>query len=185
MNADVDIRSTVLETERLILRPWRESDLADFYEYASVDGVGQMAGWVPHASMDESRRILELFIRERKTFALELKENHKVVGSLGLEARSGELDASFDELRGREIGYALSKTYWGRGLVPEAVKRVIAHCFDYLRFDYLLCGHFVRNDQSRRVVEKCGFVYYKDITYMTHMGTVEPTKLYVLYRQGL
>ena len=44
MNIQIDITNTVLHTERLTLRPWRESDLADFYEYASVDGVGQMAG---------------------------------------------------------------------------------------------------------------------------------------------
>ena len=45
MNAEIDISNVVLRTERLILRPWRESDLDDFFEYASVDGVGEMAGW--------------------------------------------------------------------------------------------------------------------------------------------
>lgn len=41
MIAPVDVTNVRIETERMILRPWRESDLADFYEYASVDGVGQ------------------------------------------------------------------------------------------------------------------------------------------------
>ena len=50
MNATIDISNTVLKTERLILRPWRQEDLDDFYEYAKVDGVGQMAGWLPHES---------------------------------------------------------------------------------------------------------------------------------------
>ena len=45
MNAPIDAADIHIETERLILRPWRESDLQDFYEYASVPGVGEMAGW--------------------------------------------------------------------------------------------------------------------------------------------
>lgn len=58
------------------------------YEYAKVDGVGQMAGWNPHTSIRESEMVLASFIEEKKTFALELKENHKVIGSLGLEELS-------------------------------------------------------------------------------------------------
>ena len=83
MNASIDIRDTVIRTERLALRPWRMEDLPDFYAYARVDGVGQMAGWLPHRDMDESRAILDLFIRENKTFALEYLG--KAVGSLGIE----------------------------------------------------------------------------------------------------
>ena len=82
MNAPVDVTNIRIETPRLILRPWRQRDLDDFYEYASVDGVGQMAGWLPHESVQKSQMILDLFIREKKTFALEFKENGKVIGSL-------------------------------------------------------------------------------------------------------
>ena len=85
MNADVDLSNIELETDRLILRPWNMEDLEDFYEYAKVDGVGQMAGWNPHTSIQESKDILSSFIEEKNEFALELKENNKVVGSLGLE----------------------------------------------------------------------------------------------------
>ena len=45
MNPEIDISNVTLKTERLLIRPWRQSDLDDFYSYASVDGVGQMAGW--------------------------------------------------------------------------------------------------------------------------------------------
>lgn len=48
MDAVVDIRRTTLETEGLLLSPWQQSDLNDFYAYASVDGAGQRAGWLPH-----------------------------------------------------------------------------------------------------------------------------------------
>jgi len=183
MIAPVDVTNIRIETERMILRSWRETDLEDFYEYASVDGVGQRCGWLPHESMEESRRILDMFIAERKTFALELKENRKVIGSVGLEARDVELDIDRNR-KGREIGYVLNKDYWGRGFMPEAVKAVIDYCFKELDFDWLTCGHFIWNDQSRRVVEKCGFRYVKVVIHHTRFGTEEPTKLYLLENTG-
>lgn len=183
MIAPVDVTNIRIETDRLILRAWRESDLEDFYEYAKVDGVGQRCGWLPHKDMEESRTILEMFIGEKKTLALELKENSKVIGSVGLETRDVELGIP-EDLMGREIGYVLNKDYWGRGLMPEAVKAVIDYCFRELDFDWLTCGHFVWNDQSRRVVEKCGFRYSKDVIHHTRFGTEEPTKLYILENTG-
>ena len=111
MIASVDVTNIRIETERLILRPWKETDVRDFNEYASVDGVGQRCGWLPHKSLEESRMILNLFIQEKKTFALELKENGKVIGSVGLEARDADLGID-ENLRGREIGYVLNKDYW-------------------------------------------------------------------------
>ena len=180
MNAPVDVTNIRIETPRLILRPWQKTDLEDFYEYAKVDGVGQMAGWLPHKDQEESRQILSMFMDEKKTLALELKENGKVVGSIGLETRDADLGIP-EHLQGREIGYVLNKDYWGRGLMPEAVVAVIEYCFKTLGFDWLTCGHFIRNNQSRRVVEKCGFRYVKDVVHTTRFGTEEPTKLYVLY----
>ena len=180
MNAPIDVTNIRIETERLILRPWLETDLLDFYEYARVKGVGEKAGWNHHQSLDESQRILELFQKEKKTFALELKEAGKVIGSLGLEPRDEE--AGLDKkLYGREIGYVLSKDYWGRGLMSEAVSAVIHYCFTVLNFDYLTCGHFDHNVRSRRMVEKNGFRYLKDTVTTTARGIDEPGKLYVLY----
>lgn len=178
MIAPVDVTNIRIETPRLILRPWQKADLMDFYEYARVDGVGQMAGWMPHKSIEESRMILEMFMEEKKTFALELKENRKVIGSVGLE------DIDFPEAlhqRGREIGYALSKEYWGRGLMPEAVKAVIGYCFEKLDFDWVSCDHFAWNQQSRRVIEKCGFSYIKDDIRETRFDTQEQSRLYIQY----
>lgn len=180
MNAPVDVTKIRIETERLILRPWTDADLEDFYAYARVDGVGQMAGWMPHKSVEESRNILNSFIAHKKTLALELKENGKVIGSLGLE----EWDVTPEEaapFQGREIGYVLSKEYWGRGLMPEAVKAVIAYCFETLDYDWLTCGHFTWNHQSRRVIEKAGFTFFAESQYETNCGTVEVSRNYILY----
>ena len=57
MNAEIDISNVVLRTERLVLRPWRESDLDDFFGYASVDGVGEMAGWSHHKTKEETQAV--------------------------------------------------------------------------------------------------------------------------------
>lgn len=192
MNAFVDISQTILETERLLLRPWRQEDLQDFYDYASVDGVGQMAGWEPHKSLEMSQKILDLFINEKKTFALVDKQTGRVIGSLGLEsaerAECGESPDILAQKQGREIGYVLRREDWGRGLMPEAVRRVIRHCFDDLHMDFLLCGHFNENRQSRRVIEKCGFSYWKDIVFpgargAMRTGEARPGKMYILLRE--
>lgn len=180
MNAKVDLTDIILETERLRIRPWRKEDLDDFYEYAKVDGVGQMAGWNPHTSILESERILTSFIEEKKVFALELKENQKVIGSIGLEEQSISLNDYYENYIGREIGYVLSKEYWGRGLMPEAVKRVIEYCFEEEKYDFLICSHFTTNSQSKRVIEKSGFKFVKEINRILRNGTERMALYYVL-----
>ncbi len=178
MLASFDVTNSILQTERLVLRPFQQSDLEDLYEYASVDGVGECAGWKHHESIDESRSVLHLFMREKKTFAIVRKEDGKVIGSLGLEALS--LDPVEGEHYGREIGYVLGKPYWGKGLATEAVQAVISHCFETLLYDYLTVCHSIENDRSRRVIEKNGFSYVRNVTYKSQKGTVEDTKLYLL-----
>lgn len=110
MNAPIDVTGIRIETERLILRPWLDSDLDDFYAYASVEGVGEMAGWKHHESKEESQKILTMFREGKKTFALELKSSGKVIGSLGLEEYD-RTEADMGSLQGREVGYVLSRDY--------------------------------------------------------------------------
>ncbi len=155
MNAIFKVNGRVIETERLILRAFNEADLNDFYEYASVEGVGERAGWQHHESIEKSKEILDRFISEDKTFAICLKENGKVIGSLGIEKYSLEDKLTeFDGYRGREIGYVLSKDHWGRGLMPEAVRAVMDYLFNDLNYDFLLCGYYNFNTQSKKVQEK-------------------------------
>ena len=179
MNKRIDISNVVLTSERLTLRPWKESDLNDFYEYASVDGVGQMAGWNPHRNIEESKAILSHFIEGKHVFALEYQG--KVIGSLGVEAYNEENYPELDNLQGRELGYVLSKAFWGNGFMPEAVKAVIEWLFNDIRLDFILVGHFDWNVQSKRVAEKCGFQYIKTTKYETRYDTVENSVEYVLY----
>lgn len=181
MNASIDISNVILQSERLILRPFKQEDLKDFNEYASVAGVGECAGWKHHESIKESQEILDKFIVDKKTFALVYKENNKIIGSIGIEKYGLEEKLTeFNGYYGRELGYVLSKDYWGKGIMSEAVKRVIDYLFNDLDLDFLLCGYFDFNDRSRRVQEKCGFIPYRKIITDTHMGTQEPSVLNLL-----
>ena len=181
MNAEFDITGLRLESDRLILREWKLSDLDDFYEYCSVPGVGEMAGWEHHPNKDKSLEILNHFIEGKHVFAIVHKANNKVIGSLGIERYGSEDKLSeFFSYQGREIGYVLSKDYWGKGIMPEAVHTVINFLFNELDYDFLLCGHFDKNNQSRRVQEKCGFKPYRKLVFDTRMGTKEPGVLMLL-----
>ena len=179
MNKPIDITGVVLQTERLTLRPWQETDLTDLYAYASVDGVGQRAGWNPHRSIEKSQKILDMFIQEKHTFALVY--NGKVVGSLGVDEYSLEQYPELEQLQGREIGYVLARDRWSLGLMPEAVQTVIAWLFSEIKLDFIICGHFEWNQRSQRVIEKCGFQYIKTIKFETRYDTVENARDYILY----
>lgn len=139
-----------LETERCILRPFQESDLEALYDYAKNPKVGPMAGWMPHQSIEESAKILEMFIKNNET-AILLKETKELIGSLGVF-----VDSCRNYSEARTIGYVLKEEMWGQGLMPEVVKRVIQSLFEEENIEVISIQHFAWNDQSRRVIEKCG-----------------------------
>ena len=181
MNANFDVTGIRLESERLILREFKPSDVNDLFEYASVPGVGEMAGWPHHPNIEESKYRVNKFINEKHTFAIVCKENNKVIGSLGIEKYGLEDKLSeFFDYQGREIGYVLSKDYWGKGLMPEAVNLVKDYLFNVLNYDFLLCGHYDKNNQSKRVQEKCGFIAYRKLVFETALGNKEPGVLMLL-----
>lgn len=149
----------VLETERLLLRHWREEDAEDLFAYAKDDRVGPMAGWSPHKSVEESREVIGFFQSAGDTYAIEWKETGTVIGGIGLHDRRP--DEELRHVPQREIGYVLSPEYWGKGIMPEAVNTVLRHGFEDMNLDIIWCGHFDFNNNSRRVVEKTGFRYLR------------------------
>lgn len=158
MNLPMNIEAVRLETPRLILRPFEEKDLQDFYAYASVPGVGEMAGWPHHESMETSRLVLAGFIEKKEVFALEDKETGRVIGSLGVhKGHMADEWAEYSSLKARTLGYVLSKDHWGKGLMPEAVNCVLRWLFEEKGAEAVCIAHFTCNDRSRRVIEKCGF----------------------------
>ena len=154
----------ILETKRLILRPWDEADAESLYEYAKDDRVGPIAGWPPHTSVENSREIIKNVLSAPETYAVCLKEDNKAIGSIGLMiGKQSNLDLPENE---GEIGYWLGVPFWGQGLIPEATKELIRHAFADLHLEILWCGDFDGNEKSKRCQEKCGFTYHhtnKDI----------------------
>lgn len=181
MNYPIDINNTKLYTERLVIRPWTQADLYDFYEYAKVDGVGQMAGWPPHKNIEESQEILNKFIEGKKIFAIEYEG--KAVGSIGIENTKEDVYKDINDLKHKELGFVLSKDYWGLGIMAEAVNEVIRYLFEEVGLDVITCGHFSWNSQSKRVQEKCGFKHYGYGKFDTRLGKVEEGTFNILRRE--
>ena len=182
MNKNIDISDVMLKTERLLLRPWKTEDLQDFFEYASVDGVGQPAGWLPHKNIDESKTVLTMFIEGKHALALEYKG--KVIGSISIDEYD---EAEFPEFNDRcvgELGYQLSKDFWGQGLMPEAVNAVVEYLFETVNLDAIVCSHFNDNEQSKRVQEKCGFKHYKPIKLETRYGETKDSWASIITKQS-
>lgn len=183
MDVVTNIENTIIKTDRLLLRAWQETDLNDFFEYASVPGVGEMTGWQHHESIDDSKKVLQAFLERKNELAITYRESGKVIGSVGLHESWANGDSAYAHLKMKNIGYVLSKDYWGKGIMPEAVKAVISYCFAEWDLDALTCGHSSSNRQSKRVIEKCGFSYVKQNEYYdTQLQMTFNGLRYILFR---
>ncbi len=148
-----------LQTKRLVLRPFEDSDAEALYKYAKSPNVGPASGWEPHSSVEESREIIRELLSTPETFAVELKETGEVVGCASIMTSDSVVhlrDVADDEC---ELGYWIGEPYWGQGLIPEAVVELTRYAFEVLQKTTIWCGHLEGNEQSRRVQEKCGFAY--------------------------
>lgn len=148
----------ILETKRLILRPWQETDAENLYQYAKDPLVGPIAGWPVHTSVENSMQIIREVLSAEGTYAVTLKGEDKAIGSIGLMI--GEQSILNIPVTEGEVGYWLGVPYWGQGLIPEATKELMRYAFEELGLTTLWCGYFAENEKSKRVGEKCGFRYH-------------------------
>ncbi len=148
----------MMETERLILRKWEETDAEGLFEYAKDPDVGPIAGWLPHRSVAESLNVIRTVLNGAECYAICEKENGKAIGSIELML-NGHTDMTErdDEC---ELGYWLEKPFCGRGYVPEAARELLRHGFEDLGMNTIWCGYYDGNQKSKRVQEKLGFVYH-------------------------
>ena len=143
-------------SNRLLLRPWEDSDAEILYEYASDPEVGPRAGWAPHKSLEESLEIIRTVFRNDTTWAIVLKETNTVIGAIGygpscdcnLPSRDGE----------PTVGYWIARPYWNMGYCTEALSLMIDGITHTTGITSLISGHFIDNPASGRVMEKCGFI---------------------------
>ncbi len=148
----------ILETERLRLRRWNEDDAESLYQYASNPEIGPIAGWPVHHNIEESRTIITTVFTGAEAYAICLKEDNRAIGAIELMMNGHtHLTDRDDEC---ELGYWLGKPFWGRGLMPEAVKETLRHAFEDLGMETVWCGYYDGNIKSKRVQEKTGFVHH-------------------------
>jgi [ribosomal protein S5]-alanine N-acetyltransferase len=170
-----------LETPRLVLRKIRLGDAPDIFAYSSDPAVARYTTWPPHPTVAAT----EAFVRELlQRYAQGLvapwgivhREDGKMIGSCGF--------AYVMAWHGRaEIAYALSRAYWGRGLMPEAVRAVLGFGFETLRLNRIEARCEIENVASERVMQKLGMQFERVLRQHTQvMGVYRDLKLYSILR---
>lgn len=156
----IDVTNITIETDRLILRAFKIEDLENFFEYARVPGVGEAAGWLHHNTIEDAKKVAEMFIKEENVLSLVDKDTGKMIGTLGLHEPDGKMpELVYEKFKKRnivELGFVLSKEYWGKGLMPEAVSAVLKYLFKNTGAEFVMAGYFNENVRSMRTQEKVG-----------------------------
>jgi len=145
-------KTTILETDRLILRPLEADDAVNMFEYARDPAVGPNAGWRPHRSVRESQDIIEsVFSGKPYAFGMILKKNGRLIGTAGLDE-----DTHGD---GMQLGFALGRRYWGNGYASEACNAILSYAFSELCLDCISAYCFGDNERSERLLIRLGFTF--------------------------
>lgn len=140
-----------LETERLILREWHEKDADEYFELYKNPEV-ENAGATICKNINESIESIRSLINSQGSWAIVLKENSKIVGSIFL----GDINRHD---RYRELEYVISGNYQNKGYATEAVKSVLKYAFTELDLLVVAVCYYPFNIKSKRVIEKCCFTY--------------------------
>lgn len=147
----------ILQTKRLDLVKISPEHALDMYEYSSDPDVTKYLTWSCHSSAKETERYIKLLQKKYPTgaftdFGLIYRDSGKFIGTCGY--------TSFDqETNTAEIGYVLSKDYWGQGLAAEAARCVMEFGFDTFGLDGYCAKCIEGNDASMRVMQKLGMSF--------------------------
>ena len=147
-----------IETHRLILRPFRIEDAEDMFEnWASDPEVTRFLTWPAHTGVEVSRMLLNDWIPRYAdggyfNWAIEWKENGRVIGNISVVRFIEELETA-------DIGYCMSRAYWGRGIMPEALRAVTDFLFDTVGVNRITACHDLNNPKSGRVMRKAGMKF--------------------------
>ena len=149
----------VLETERLILRPLSIDDLDAVYKWASDPRVNKYMIYPLYKSKDDGVEWLNTLYEDddKKDFGFVLKETGELIGSGGIYYHS-DIDVW-------SIGYNLSYDYWNRGLVTEAMTKIIEWARQSFTVHVVAATFAIGNIGSQRVMEKLGMTFYEDTEY--------------------
>ena len=144
-----------LETDRLILRRFKPEDAEHmFNNWASDTEVTRFLTWKAHSDVNVTRELLKEWISRYTdltyyNWIIELKENHQVIGNISAVKVNEKTEAV-------DMGYCMGKAWWGKGIMPEALRRVIAFFCEEVGVNRIAACHDVNNPKSGRVMEKAG-----------------------------
>lgn len=163
------VTNVVLETDRLILRHWEESDAPALFAIAKDPLIGPNAGWIPHESVAYSLAIIRTVYASRTVFAIIPKQG--LTDSMGRPIEEGvpigNITLAMGPNKAREtkegqaeLGYWLGSRYWHRGFAFEAASKVICYGFRNLNLDQMWCAYYKGNTNSRRLMKRLGFYWH-------------------------
>lgn len=139
-------RAFHMETERLILRRYKERDLEDLYRYLSDPEVVRFEPYRP-MTREEAGEELKRRMASDEMIAVELKESGRLIGNVYLGRRD------FGAL---ELGFVFNREYWGRGFASESCRAIIEKAFaDGAHRIFAECDP--ENENSWRLLEALGF----------------------------
>ncbi len=148
----------MLETDRLILRPFVKEDLDDFFEYAQMEEIGPYCGWAAIKDKDIALERLNRMISIDNYFAIVLKSEDKVIGSIVLSNPDKKRYPNIDiEDNVKELGCNLSKYYWSNGYMTEAVNEMMRYAFEDLGVSAIYALSASPNINSAKLQDRCGF----------------------------
>jgi ribosomal-protein-alanine N-acetyltransferase len=172
-----------LETERLLLRKMRLDDAEAMFAYASDPEVTRYVLWDTHRSIEDSETFLRFAIEGYESgdfggWGVVFKDSGVFIGTCGLDAGYAPEHAR------AELGYVLSREHWGKGLMPEAARAVIAYGFGRLGLNRIQARCIAENTASARVMEKAGMTYEGTLRESEFIkGAYRDMKLYSILRR--
>lgn len=173
-----------METKRLIFRRWKEDESTILYNIASDSRVALPCGFHPFESVDFAKGVIQNWSKEGKeNFCIIEKNSNNIIGDIQLMTNKNSL-AKIGDGDG-EISYFLGCEYWGKGYASEALKEMIRYSFEEKDIKRLFCGYFIENVASKRVQEKCGFKFYKEIEneYIPHLEIEKHVVRMILFKE--
>ncbi|WP_336950862.1 GNAT family N-acetyltransferase [Acinetobacter sp. AS167] len=176
----------MLETERLILRQWQESDYLPFIKMGKDPEV--MKYFPNNLTEDESLKIIQtvkeiLDSNKWGIWAVELKANHKFIGFIGLH----DQPLQFDFSPCVEIAWRLAKEYWGKGYATEGARAVLEYAFNVLHLDKIVSFTANTNKPSESVMKKIGMTIVREFNHPEFSSSPDLEKhiLYEITRSDL
>jgi len=173
---------SVLETGRLLLRKMSLSDAEDLFEYASDPEVAKYTTWQAHESIEDTKCFLNSVMDQHKNrqvapWGVIHKEDKKLIGTCGF--------VYWDLPNSRaEIAYALSRKYWRKGYMTEAVREVITFGFRTMELNRIEARCKIKNIASARVMEKVGMRFEGILRqHMFAKGTYHDLKIYSILKE--